>query len=374
MPWKAKTVMSERKEFVHLAQQKKVPFSQLCHRYGIHRDTGYKWLNRFLACGEEGLRDQSRRPHASPIKTPVVIEKAVLLARKAHPQWGGRKLRRYLKNKGQQSLPSASTITAILGRHDLLNKTLGETSRPWQRFEAQTANALWQMDFKGHFPISGGRCHPLTVLDDHSRYSLGIGACYTENGIIVRNILTRIFRRYGLPTCMLMDNGSPWGTKSEYTPLTVWLSRLNVSVIHGRPSHPQTQGKLERFHRTLKAEVVRACESFTLTQCQRQMDNWRHEYNHRRPHEALGLEVPAVRYQVSETAFPETLPPIEYGPDDIVRKVQAEGWFTYRNRDYRVSKAFRGEPIALRQTIRDGILDIYYCRFKIGQINLAVLP
>jgi len=371
MPWKVKTVMSERKEFVTLAQQQTISFSKLCQRYNIHRDTGYKWLSRYLASGEEGLKDKSRRPSSSPIQTPEAMEDVVLLAREAHAHWGGRKLRRHLQNSGYTSVPSASTITAILRRHGKLNSALASEPRDLQRFEAQTANELWQMDFKGHFAAVGGRCHPLTVLDDHSRYSLGIGVCERESKALVRTHLTQIFHQYGLPASMLMDNGSYWGSRNEYTSLSVWLLRLNIAVIHGRPYHPQTQGKLERFHRTLKAEVAPACEQLTLPQCQQKLNHWRHEYNHRRPHEALHLEVPAMRYQASERSFPRVLAAIEYGPDDIVRKVQAEGWFTYRNRDYRVSRGFRGEPIALRPTTQDGVRDIYYCRFKIGQIDLA---
>lgn len=371
MPWKVSTPMSERKEFVLLAQKKEIPFSQLCQRYKIHRDTGYKWLSRYLALGEAGLVDQSRRPRYSPDKSSETIEQAVLAARTQWPHWGGRKLRRHLQNNGHREVPSASTITAILRRHGQLNKALADEPRDWQRFEAPSPNALWQMDFKGHFPINGGRCHPLTVLDDHSRYSLGIDAWDAENGANVRTSLTQIFRRYGLPACMLMDNGGPWGVGGEYTPLTIWLLRLNIRVMHGRPMHPQTQGKLERFHRTLKAEVALACQQLILAQCQQRLDHWRYDYNYRRPHESLDLDVPATRYRVSAINYPETLPNIEYGPDDIIRKVQAEGWFSYRNRNFRVSRAFRGEPIALRHTPQDGVFDIFYCRFNIGQINLA---
>jgi transposase InsO family protein len=363
--------MSERKEFVLLTLKKEIPFSQLCRRYGIHRDTDYKWLSRYLTLGEAGLADQSRRPRSSPDKTSETIERLVLTARNQWPHWGGRKLRRHLQNTGHRAVPSASTITAILRRHGQLNPALANVPRDWQRFEAPTPNALWQMDFKGHFAIDVGRCHPLTVLDDHSRYSLGIGAWDAENGANVRTSLIQIFRRYRLPASMLMDNGGPWGIGGEYTPLTVWLLRLNIKVIHERPRHPQTQGKLEWFHRTLKAEIALACQQLTLSQCQQRLERWRYEYNYQRPHESLDLAVPATRYCASAINYPETLPNIEYGPDDIIRKVQAEGWFSYLNRDFRVSKAFRGEPIALRHASQDGAFDLFYCRFNIGQINLA---
>jgi hypothetical protein len=229
------------------------------------------------------------------------------------------------------------------------------------------------MDFKGHFALlNQNRCHPLTVLDDHSRYSLGLVACRNENGSTVKSCLQQIFRRYGLPSVILADNGSPWGlsTRHPYTSLTAWMIRLGIRVIHGRPRHPQTQGKDERFHRTLKDEVLRY-ESFEdLQHCQKRFDDWRYIYNHERPHESLGMAVPGSRYHTSPKRLPEILPPIEYAPGDIVRKVQDGGWISYRNRGYRISGAFKGYPVALRPTEHDGFLDVIFCHQKIAKIDL----
>ena len=218
------------------------------------------------------------------------------------------------------------------------------------------------------------RCHPLTVLDDHSRYNLCLQACADEQGRTVQTHLTTSFRRYGLPQRVAVDNGSPWGDSfdSPYTPVVAWLIRLGVSVSHSRPYHPQTLGKDERFHRTLKAEVLR--ESFAdLNSVQRRFDRWRTIYNFERPHEALGMHTPATRYVSSARAFPEALPPIEYAPGDIVRRVQQQGFFSYRGRSFRISKAFTGYPVALRPTVSDGVFDIYFCHQKIAQIDLAVV-
>lgn len=372
MPWKEVTVVSSRKEFVVLALRPGVKITDLCQGFNISRKTGYKWINRYRSQGESGLEDESRQPHHSPGKTALELEAAVLDIRSRHPAWGGRKIRSRLEALGHETVPAASTITDILRRHGLIDPQEAEKHRAWQRFEAPAPNDLWQMDFKGHFSTAEGRCHPLTVLDDHSRYALCLAACIDEKGVTVRERLTAVFRRYGLPRRLLVDNGSPWGSdeRPSYTPLTVWLLRLGLIITHSRPYHPQTLGKEERFHRSLKAEVTQYCGPFNLELCQQRFDQWREVYNCQRPHEALKMQVPASRYQPSPRRFPEKLPPIEYGPQDAVRKAQAGGVISFHNREYRLSKAFRGEYVALRPTQTDGLREVFFCNQKIDQIDL----
>lgn len=372
MPWQQVTLMSLRKEFITLAQAEGANLARLCRGFGISRKTGYKWMSRYLQNGEAGLADRSRQPRTSPWRTSPVMEDAVLGLREAHPAWGGRKIRARLQALGWAAVPAASTITAILHRHGGIDPEESVKHQAWQRFEARAPNELWQMDFKGHFAAAPGRCHPLTVLDDHSRYALGLEACANEQGGTVRQRLTKIFCRYGLPHRMLVDNGSPWGSDWEhrYTPLTVWLLRLGIRVTHARPYHPQTLGKGERFHRTLAAEVLASCQGLDLVHCQQRFDHWRLLYNLERPHEALGLAVPASRYQMSPRRFPERLPAFEYGPGDQVRKVQAEGWISYRNREYHLPKAFRGECVALRHTLQERVMDVFFGPQRIAQISL----
>ena len=210
MPWKETTTMSLRTEFIHLAELAGANFSQLCRGFGISRKTGYKWLKRYREGGESGLADRSRHPHHSPRRSSVELEKAVVEVREQHPAWGGRKIKAHLKRKGQRQPPSASTITEILRRNDKINAEEALKHKPFQRFEMEQPNQLWQMDFKGYFALEeGGYCHPLTVLDDHSRFLLGLKACPNETSQTVREQLSTIFRCYGLPERMLMDNGSP---------------------------------------------------------------------------------------------------------------------------------------------------------------------
>jgi transposase InsO family protein len=370
MPWKVKTMMESRRELVELALVAGSNMSELCRRFGVARKTAYKWLRRYRAVGVSGLEDQSRRPKSSPHRTSAAVEDQVVQLRTAHRAWGGRKLRRRLLDWGVAQVPSASTITEILRRRGLLSEAVG--SHAFQRFERERPNELWQMDFKGHFGLSaGGRCHPLTVLDDHSRYALVLQACGNEQGATVQEQLRQAFRSYGLPQAMLMDNGSPWGDdrESPWTPLTVWLLRLGVQVVHGRPYHPQTQGKEERFHRTLLAEVLQGRVFRDLRECQTRFDEWRVIYNHERPHEALDLAVPGSRYEVSWRSYPEQLPEVEFSPTDVIRKVQSAGWFSFHGQEWKISKAFRGERVGVRPTGQDGLWEVWFGRQCLGQID-----
>jgi transposase InsO family protein len=376
MAWRERSMMDEREEFVRLALSAGANRSELCRRFGIARSNGYKWLQRYLAQGRDGLADHSRRPHRSPGRTAVATEAAVLRVRaESNNAWGGRKIARVLLERdGCVAVPTASTITQILRRHGRLEQAAGEHPGRLQRFERAQPNELWQMDFKGDFATACGRCHPLTVLDDHSRYALGLEACATQQDLPTRERLVAVFRRYGLPLAMLMDNGSPWGDSGggRFTAFAVWLMRLGIKVSHGRPYHPQTQGKDERFHRTLKAEVLLGRSFADLIECQRAFDRWRHRYNHVRPHQALALATPSQRYRPSAQCFPEALPPIEYAPGDLVRKADREGDISFQRRRLRLGRAFRGEPIALRQTAQDGVFSIHFCMHQIGTVDLRI--
>lgn len=376
MSWREVSVIDQREEFARLALSPDANRQELCRRFGISRSNGYKWLQRYLSEGRDGLSERSRRPHRSPRRTAGAVEAAVLRVREdSNNAWGGRKIARVLHDAGESAAPAASTITEILRRHGKLERRGAEHPGPFQRFERAQPNELWQMDFKGHFQTGRGRCHPLTVLDDHSRYALGVEACGDERDATARERLVAVFQRYGLPDAMLMDNGPPWGDAGgPYTAFTVWLMRLGVRVAHGRPYHPQTQGKDERFHRTLKAEVLAGRNFADLAACQRAFERWRHVYNHHRPHQALDLARPGERYRASRRSFPETLPPIEHDGDDLVRIADRDGRVSFKNRRLRLGKPFRGQPVALRRTAEDGVFSVHFCTHRIGTIDLRATP
>lgn len=422
MPWLERSTMSLRRDFAELASLEGANMSALCERYGISRPTGYKWLRRYQTEGSDGLKDLARRPQVSPRHTAKGVERALLSIRDAHTNWSGRKLRKVLKTDPydeeskeavieaaraivpKDQVPAASTITEILRRNGRLDPEECAKRESLQRFEHPHPNAMWQMDFKGHFGLlDGQRCHPLTVLDDHSRFCLVLSACSNERANTVQDRLTHCFRERGMPEKILCDNGPPWGgagTRSCHTLFSAWLIRLGIRVYHGRAWHPQTQGKEERFHRTLLDELVRpimglsvrwnrgaasankpgasASQSGKVVQvldhaaCQLHFDRWRREYNQIRPHEAIDLNVPASRYQPSERHFPDNQQPVVYDsePGQIVRKVHPSGEISFRNRRVFIGSAFAGEPVAIRESDHDGLLNVFYCRQRIGSIDL----
>jgi transposase InsO family protein len=269
-----------------------------------------------------------------------------------------------LQDLGEADVPAPSTVTAILRRHGLIDPAAALSHRPIQRFEAAAPNDRWQLDFTGHFALEQGRCHPLPVLDDHSRFVLGVAACPDEQGSTVQAHLTALFRRYGLPWALLCDNGPPWGaTRSahQFTTFGVWLIRLGIEIWHGRPWHPQTQGKLERLNGTLTAEVINRRRYADLATVQTAFDAWRETYNHARPHEALGLATPITRYAPSPRGFPETLPDIVYAPGDAVRKVDAAGCISWRGRPWKLSTALAGQPVGIRSTLVEEVMEVRFC-------------
>lgn len=295
--------------------------------------------------------------------------------RKKHQAWGGRKIRRVLQNQGHEVVPAASTITAILRRHDQIYPGESQKHKPIQRFEYERLNQLWQMDFKGDFSLAeGGRCHPLTVIDDHSRFLVGLKACPNETRETVQAQLTGIFQQFGLPERLLMDNGRPWGFDfdARHTRFTVWLIQLGIAVSHGRPYHPQTQGKDERLNRTLKTEVIQNHTFSNLVESQKIFDDWVPIYNCVRPHEALQLSTPSTCYTRSTRPFPVSFPPVVYLDDDIIRKVDIDGYINFRGRRIRISKAFFHQPVALRPIDQDGVYHVFFCAQQMAKISLRV--
>jgi len=370
MPWREVSVMEARQEFVMLALLEGANRRELCRRFGIHPDTGYKWLKRWAS---EGLADRSRRPHRSPRQSDATIETRIVALRAAHPAWGARKLARCLAREGV-ACPAPSTVHAILRRHGCIVPPAGGAVAHC-RFEKPAPNLLWQMDFKGHVALGNGtRCHPLTIVDDHSRYAIGLEACGDERESTVQGRLERVFHCYGLPEAFFVDNGTPWGDASgqRWTKFGVWLLKLGVGLLHSRPYHPQSRGKNERFHRTLKAEVF-AFERFRdLTDVQRAFDRWRVVYNSDRPHQALDQDVPASRYRPSRRAMPDRLPTVEYDAGEIVRMVgTTKAYISFKGRLWKVPQAFCGERLAIRPRGTDDQYGVFFGAHPIAELDLA---
>ncbi|CDX22007.1 putative integrase; CP4-6 prophage [Mesorhizobium sp. ORS 3324] len=374
MPFEARSVMSQKEEFVRLALAPGANVSALCRRFGIGRTCGHKLLLRYRMEGAAGLAEQSRRPLSSPARSAPEVEAAAVSVRVAHPAWGGRKIARVLAREGIGT-PAASTVTGILRRNGIELGALGGGAQPFIRFEHAAPNHLWQMDFKGHVALRAGRLHPLTVLDDHSRFSIALSACADQTTETVKARLIAAFRRYGLPWRIATDNGPPWGDggRNDFTLLTVWLIEIGIAVSHSRPCHPQTLGKDERFHRSLKAEALQGPPFANLAEAQDAFDQWRHVYNAQRPHDALGGGVPLDRYQASPRQYRETVEPFEYAKDDLIRRVQQHGFVSILGRTIRLCRAFAGKSVAFRPTATDGVFDAWFRHQKIETIDLNTL-
>lgn len=382
MPWQECSIMDRRLEFVKLAQVAGSNVSLLCERFGISRKTGYKWLSRYRESGYRGLVDQPRTPHTFPGRTSGAMEEEVVRLREQHPAWGGRKLHHRLhamRAAGELSkldsdpIPSPGSMTRILRRRGLLPTAVDVSHQPLQRFVRSDPNDLWQMDFKGDVHLLDAQVsHPLTILDDHSRFNLCLQSCPNQQYATARVHLSRVFMDYGMPLAILCDNGGPWGASDPaITRLGVWLMRLGVQLIHGRPVHPQTQGKDERFHRTLKAEVLNGRHFLDSIRLQQAFNSWRTVYNFERPHEALDYATPGSRYRPSGRTYPATLPEVHYEDGAIVRKVTSKGTFSFKGKLWKTTKALDNEYVAIYPTPEEGVYTLAYASFRIGKLQLV---
>jgi transposase InsO family protein len=349
MPWKETDVRSERIGFVVEAVQGRESMQALCGRYGISRKTGYKWLRRFEQVGSLGsLEEHSRRPHHSPGQTEPAIEDRVVALRQRYG-WGSRKLRCLLEREDIEL--GRSTIDRILARRGLIGEST--RSRPSvTRFERSAPNELLQMDFKGPFPLRRGSCMPLSLLDDHSRYVLALAPLASNHGIRVQRVLEESFERYGLPEAMLVDHGTPWWSSTNghgLTRLGVFLIRQGVRLVFSGIGHPQTQGKVERFHRTLGAWLDHHGIPETSRGVREALESFRREYNEVRPHEALDLETPHQRYRPSSRRYRPNPEPWEYPEGSEVRRLKGNGCFWDQGRDHFVCLALTGRRVRLER-------------------------
>jgi len=361
-------VKDQRVRFVVLASRAERPFSALCAEFGISRPTGYLWLGRYRQRGVAGLCELSRRPQLSPQQTEPQREAAVVAARMSFPDWGARKLAVLLARRGIH-LP-VTTIHRILLRRGLVGEA--DRQRPAaERFERAAPNQLWQMDFKG--PLCKGEAlGPLSVLDDHSRYLVALEQLDSIRGELVRERLQQAFIGCGVPEAMLMDHGTPWWGRQApqgLTRLALWLIRQGVELHFSRVRHPQTQGKVERFH----GELQRAAERRGLPVEPVARQSWLHEYrwehNHFRPHQALGMATPASRWQPSTRRYDPRPAEWQYPEGAHVLKVDAEGKIKLGGHHWTISLALAGERVQLEQ-IHERVL-VFYCRTLIRELDLS---
>lgn len=374
MPWNRTAPVNERLRFVAAKEQGRLSMTELCAEFGISRKTGYKILQRYAEEGPGALRDRSSAPLNHPNRIGVHVESAILRVRKANPRWGSKKILAVLEREGlADELPARSTVDALLKRAGLVSPRRARRRRAAQaapRVEAPAPNALWSIDYKGWFRVGDGtRCDPLTVNDVYSRSSLECRALVKPKLEDVRRRLEVVFREFGLPDCMLSDNGPPFGSRglAGLSRLGVWLLRLGIRPFFIQPGHPEQNGRHERFHETLKAETATPPRASIRAQ-QAAFNRFREHYNQERPHEALGMLTPADVYRHSSREMPTQLPDHEYGEHLEARRVRLDGSMKWCGRFVFVGEALAGEVVGVE---RDGDEQraLYLGPMQIGLIN-----
>ena len=367
MPWESRTVKEQREGFAEAAEHRR-NFSALCREYGITRKTGYKWLERYLA-GEE-LVDQSREPHGKPHKTPAEVEVAILQVRKENPGWGARTIRQVLENEGVSNLPSARTVNAVLNRYGCIAEEESQKRKAYLRYEKDSCNEMWQTDFKGEFRTRDGKyCYPLDILDDHSRFAIKIVASDTTANVVIP-CFRAAFLEYGLPKAVLSDNGAQFaGFRNGYTQFEKWLMCLDVLPIHGRIKHPQTQGKIERFHRSMKSEFLKYHDFRDASDANAALQDWKKKYNFSRPHEALGMKTPGEIYVPSDRELPSRIPRWEYDGRFHVIKVNNWGYVRFDRFQVYLSETMIDEHVEFRPNPHGDSFAVCFRNFKIAEFS-----
>jgi len=369
--------MKERMRFVREHERGAESVASLCRRFGISRKTGYKWLRRYYVDGGcvDRMADRSRRPHRHPTRTAEALEAAIVEARKARPRWGPKKLRAWFgRQRPDLALPAVSTFAKILRRHGLVAPRRRRLRTPPVQGPFGSIggpNALWCVDFKGHFAVGATRCHPLTVMDAHSRYLVACVGLRRPDATQVRRAFERIFEEFGLPDAIRTDNGPPFATPSTggLSRLSAWWMKLGIRHERIAPGRPDQNGRLERMHRTLKQETA-APPCSGLAAQQRAFDRFRHEYNDLRPHEALGQEIPAAFYQRSRRPLPIPSWGRDFGyPAELeTARSDKHGVLRWRNQPLPVSAALRHELLGLKPTGPDRWA-VHFGSLRIGRID-----
>lgn len=375
MPWNETDAMDQRSQFVMAYSSGRFEMTELCRLYGVSRPTGYKWVERHRAEGVSGLKERSRAPRHCPHRMSAQVERWLLGERRAHPQWGPRKLLRRYRNAHLQLGPSRSAVADLLRRQGL--------SQPRRRRRVcgqgggrvgvvTGANEVWTIDFKGQFRMGDGRwCYPLTVMDSASRYLLG---CHGEPRILgsqVKQRMRGLFEHYGLPCAIHSDNGVPFASSTGLTGLSrlsvSWL-KLGIELRRSRPGCPQDNGAHERMHRTLKAETARP-PAATLRAQQCRFHRFRQEYNEERPHQALQDRTPSQLYACSPRSYPARLLAPEYPAHFEVRRVRTDGTIKWQGGLLFVTKSLCSELVALEE-VDDGLWSVWFMAHLLGRIDL----
>lgn len=374
MPWQTTGAVKERAKFVIAYESRLYSMSELCRQYGISRETGYTWWNRYRDEGLPGLEDRSHAPQRIPRRLDATLEDLLVAVRKAHPSWGPRKVHAWLaQRRPELRLPAPSTIGEALKRRGLVTtrgRRSGYAPPAGSRLEATEPNRVWTADFKGHFRTRDGRyCYPLTISDAYSRFLLccqGLSSTGADGAIAG---FKGTFKAYGLPEAIRTDNGYPFATPTRFglSKLNVWWTKLGIRHDRIEPGHPEQNGRHERMHRTLKAETTRP-PAQTLVEQQILFDRFREEFDFERPHEALGQQPPATVHQESPRRMPDRVAEPLYDSACEVRRVRTNGQFKFRGQRIFLSEVLVGELIGLRE-VSDGVWALMFYERELGRLD-----
>jgi transposase InsO family protein len=353
---------------VVLASRREQTVAELCREFGISRQTGHTWLKRYQEAGVSGIYERSRKPHHSPNQISQEIVDAVVASRQRWPDWGALKLHHKLAEQHPEwANTGVSTLHRILLRNHLVEDR--DRHKPaLQRFERESANELWQMDFKGPAGFNKG-VGPLSILDDHSRYLLALQQLGSTQAAGVKKTLEETFSAYGLPETLLVDHGTPWwngASKWGWTELTVWIMQQGIRVAFSGFRHPQTQGKVERMHGALQRAIRKRNGQ---PEEQAWLDEFRTEYNTMRPHQALAMQTPQMRWKPSPRRYQSEPAPFQYPAWMEVRKLSSEGKLSWRGRRWEISRALRSQQVGIH-TIEDRVL-VFYCNTALRELSLT---
>jgi transposase InsO family protein len=366
MPWRKTEAMDQKMEFC-LKALRGSNFRQLCREYEISTKTGYKWRERFLERGYQGLEELSRRPHQHPEQVEGEQVCEIVKLKQQFPFWGARKIAELYRRRGRARL-SESTVKRILERSGLVQKRArrkaSQSGRLSSGRKAQAINQVWTVDFKGWWWQGTQRCQPLSVRDEYSRYILELRALKDGRSQSVRESFESLFERYGLPEAIRTDNGSPFGSSQAVwglSRLSAWWMAVGIELERGRPGHPQDNGAHERMHRDIGLEL----EALSRGD-QSSLDLWRQEYNEQRPHEALGMRYPCEVYQKSQRQY-EPVDQLEY-QQMARRKVRSSGAISWNDKALLISKSLAGWDVGLQRNAQ-GELEVWFARLLLGWIE-----
>src|SRR5437762_3963588 len=345
----------------------------LCREFDVSRKTGYKIFQRYKDCGVVGLTDRSRRPYRHANQLPVQVESLIVRLKREHPSWGAPKIREKLRRLHDDvQTPAISTVHAVLFRHGLVSRGRRRRHRMdgTGLSKAQAPNDLWCADYKGEFMLADRRyCYPLTISDFVSRYLLSCEALATTQETYAFAIFERAFKEFGLPKAIRTDNGVPFASAHALfglSKLAVWWLRLGIHIERIQPGHPQQNGRHERMHLTLKREATRPAEANVLQQ-QARFDAFVERYNQERPHQALGMQVPAAVYTRSPRVY-RGLEELTYPYHDATITVTQCGRLCFQGRKVNLSQVFAGQNVGVTQ-VGEHVWLVTFMQYDLGYFD-----